>query len=200
VRYVFSRHPKRHRFDLTPEGPYKGAVSIADVETPQFGTVTAISVYGLMNPLYAQTTIFRVVADLIPLFDSPRRGRRHFVLGGDINAHTQTEDRSSLPRYKAMFAAIESLGLRNCFKDTVYKREKLQGCPCQEPECFHVQTHRHPAHRGTRLETVGGHNDYLFASPDLADRLVACYAVGASDETVWQLSDHCPVVAVFNLA
>ncbi len=199
VGLVRTRWSSRHEFDPNPPSPHRGAVAIADFQVPGFGAVTAISVYALMNPVYAQTTLFRIVADLIPLFDPPPRKPRHVVLGGDFNAHTQQAHSKEMPRYKAIFEAYESLGLVNCFKATVDTRPPLEGCPCKEPICFHVQTKRNPRHKGTPKEKYSGHFDYLFATPELADTLVGCYAAGAEDESVWELSDHCPVIAEFDI-
>jgi exonuclease III len=199
VSSTYTMWSTHHSFELTPHSNYEGAVAIADIDVPSLGHVTAISVYAVMKPVYAQTTLFHIVADLIPLFDSPKTERRHFVLGGDLNAHTQAPHPKELPRYEAILHAIESLGLVNCFKATAQMRPKLEGCPCNEPVCYHVQTRRHPRHRGTPKERFSGHLDYLFASPELADSLSDCFAVGSRDESVWELSDHCPVVADFDV-
>jgi hypothetical protein len=64
---------------FTMLGTYPGSTIVARV------LVTCVSVYGLMN-VYAQTTMLRIVADLIPLFDSPEGER--VVLGGDLNVTT----------------------------------------------------------------------------------------------------------------
>ena len=53
---------------------------------------------------------------------------------------------------------------------------------------------------GTPKEKYSAQNDYLYASPDVAEALTDCYAVGSRDESVWQLSDHCPIVAEFSSA
>ena len=193
VRSTYTRWSARHEFDLTPASNHKGAVAIADLQVPEFGVITVISVYAL-------TTLFRIIAELIPLFDSGKKTQQHFILGGDLNAHTQNPHPLELPRYKAIFTAIESLGLVNCFKATTHLRPKLEGCPCDEPECFHVQTRRHRRHVGTPKEKYSAQNDYLYASPDVAEALTDCYAVGSRDESVWQLSDHCPIVAEFSSA
>ena len=90
-------------------GTYPGATIVARVEVPGVGPVTCVSVYGLMN-VYAQTTMLRIVADLIPLFDSPDGAR--IVLGGDMNVTTCTlPSTPELRRYEAILRAVESLGL-----------------------------------------------------------------------------------------
>ena len=42
-------------------------------------------------------------------------------------------------------------------------------------------------------------NDYLFASEGLVGRVRSCQALNAPDSRAWELSDHCPVVAEFEL-
>src|SRR5690606_16568957 len=54
---------------FTMLGTYPGAVIVARVSIPQIGTITCVSVYGVIN-VYAQTSMLRIIADLIPLFDS----------------------------------------------------------------------------------------------------------------------------------
>ena len=51
-------------------GSLPGSVIVARVHVPEIGPITCVSVYGAMDGVYAQTTMFRVIADLIPLFDS----------------------------------------------------------------------------------------------------------------------------------
>src|SRR5690606_21957481 len=79
-------------------GTFPGATIVARVDVPSVGPITFVSVYGLIN-VYAQTTMLRIIADLIPLFDSPYGAR--VVLGGDMNVSTSSPPSSrELPRYK----------------------------------------------------------------------------------------------------
>ena len=57
-------------------GTYPGATIVARVGIPAVGSITCISVYGLID-VYAQTTMLRIIADLIPLFDSPEGALSH---------------------------------------------------------------------------------------------------------------------------
>jgi exonuclease III len=156
----------------------------------------AISVYGRMAPLYAQTGILRAIADLIPLFDAPAFNRR-IVLGGDLNVFDQTTDMFLRERWHAIMVLIESLGLVNLLKLTNGDRDRDPGCPCGEASCWHIETFRH---RNRAISGTGLTMDYLFATPELADRLVRPLEFwGASRPEVWDLSDHCPVVARFDL-
>jgi len=189
-----------HEFVVVADGYYRGALAVAGVDVSGFGNVVAISVYALMKPIFAQTTLLRMIADLIPLFDAS--AHQHYLLGGDLNIHTQTTARSDRARYAAILHAVESLGLVNCFKTAVGKRSPLVGCTCNEETCYHARTHLHARQVGKATEAVGGHNDYLFASPALAERLTSLRVMGDPDEDpdVWQFSDHCPVVAEFDVA
>jgi exonuclease III len=185
-----------HEFQLIADDYYRGALAVAELEVPELGRVAVASVYALMKPYYAQTTLLRMVADLIPLFDA--RGYDHYVLGGDLNVHTQVKDVDDLRRYQAILAAIESLGLVNCFKQVTGHRPPLAGCPCHEEVCYHARTHLHGTHVGTPKEAVGGHNDYVFASPRLAECVTAIQVEGDYNADIWKLSNHCPVIVDFD--
>lgn len=170
-------------------------LAVARVLIPDIEPFIAISVYGRMAPLYAQTAVLRLVADLIPLFDTPRLKRR-IVLGGDLNGHTQTRNLVERRRWRAILDVVESLGLVNLLKQTQPDRGRYLDCNCDEVPCYHVETHRH---RAMAKEQRGSTNDYLFASKDLARRLTGTLEIWGDRPEVWQLSDHCPIVARFDL-
>lgn len=190
---VTTRYSRKHPFAISPRVP--AAFAAAQVvglpeDDPPF---VAISLYGIMAPLYAQTGILRAVADLIPLFDTPTFKKR-IVLGGDLNVYDQTSDKVMRGRWQAILALIESLGLVNLLKLTQPERGPLPGCPCREPFCWHVETFRH---RNAHPDKQGYFTtDYLFASKGLADRLSRPLEIWNRPE-VWILSDHCPVMARF---
>lgn len=173
---------------------HPGAVTIARVHPEGAAPLTLVSIYGVIDT-YAQTTLFRVVADLIPLFDSGD-GRR-VILGGDFNLTTATSD-PELVRYRAILNAVESLGLVNLFRTARARPGPTLGCPCDGTDCYHVQTHRNKNLMGTPRENLPGHLDYLFATPDLAR---ACTRIWTDDtDPEWSLSDHRAVLAEFELA
>lgn len=177
-------HSSYVHFPLT--GTIPGSVGIARIHPPGVRPVVFVSVYAAIEDGYSMTTVFRQVADLIPLFDSVDGDR--VVLGGDLNISTQSTD--DLARQEAAFAAIESLGLVNLLKAAPDRPQRVDECPCERDDCFHVVTHRNSS-------GWGGHLDYLFASEDLARE---CTLVRLDDsEAMWELSDHCPVVAEFEL-
>jgi endonuclease/exonuclease/phosphatase family metal-dependent hydrolase len=191
---VTPRYRPRTTFAIRPTVPATLAIARL-VDVPGVEPFVAISFYGRMAPLYAQTGVLRAVADLIPLFDTPEFNRR-IVLGGDLNVYDQTSDRVMRKRWNAILLMVEALGLVNLLKLTQPSRGPAPSCPCREPACWHVETFRHR----NRSDGVPGYftTDYLFATEDLAARLTAL-EVWRDRPEVWTLSDHCPVVARFNL-
>ena len=166
-------------------GTYPGAVMVSRVTLPDAGPITCISVYGLIN-VYSQTTMLRIVADLIPLFDSPD-GQR-VILGGDFNVSTAANPRDvELPRYRAILKAVEALGLKNVALTAEQKPQTIEGCRCGKPNCFHLHTYGEPP--GTQL-------DWLYASPELARR---CRLIRVEREQTSDWSDHSPLVAEFDI-
>lgn len=168
-------------------GGHRGCLAIADIDVPMIGPVTFVSFYGLLDQGWAITTVHRLLSDLAPLLHSKRKDL--LVLGGDLNCSTQLA-----PPWRAyhrnLFERIETLGLVDLVAVTASTRPKLEGCPCADSPCRHVQTHMHARSR------VPWHNDYLYATRKLADRLVACDVLDAGNPP-WSLSDHRPVVAEF---
>jgi hypothetical protein len=191
---VVTRYSKHHTFTITPM--VSGIFAAAQVADPPDGVpFIAISLYGLMAPVYAQVAVLRAVADLIPLFDTPSLNRR-IVVGGDLNLYDQSRDRIERGRWQAILRVLESLGLVNLLRHTQSVRGPLVGCPCGNDDCWHVETFR--PHKRRRDGTAGYFtNDYLFATPELADRLLSLEIPNRPE--LWALSDHLPLVASFDL-
>jgi hypothetical protein len=166
-------------------GTYPGATIVARITVPGVGPITCVSVYGLIN-VYAQTTMFRIVADLIPLFDSPDGER--VILGGDMNVTTATSPSTpELKRYEAILKAVESLGLQNLAETASERPPPLDNCLCGSASCHHVRTYG---------DNPGSQLDWLFATPELARR---CRRLRADYEQVGLLSDHAPMIADFEV-
>lgn len=181
---VRSRYSSR-RFSMLGSDP--GTMIVARVDFPGIGPITCISVYGAIN-VYAQTTMFRIVADLIPLFDSSD-GKR-VVLGGDFNVTDAIRgDATVLPRWQAILNAVESLGLVNLARVAPDLPSPIQGCLCAKEECYHLHTYTWAGNQGTQL-------DWLYATPDLAKH---CTSIRLDQEVFGKLSDHAPIVADFNI-
>ena len=167
-------------------GSLPGSVIVARIHVPEVGPITFVSVYGAMDDVYAQTRMFRIIADLIPLFDS-RDGRR-VILGGDFNVTTAAQpDTPELPRYRALFAAIESLGLVNLATMAEDLPDPMSGCPCGAGDCCHVRTFG--GNPGTQL-------DWLYATEELARR---CTRLRVDHTVMGDLSDHAPLIAEFRV-
>lgn len=108
VEEVWSVRTRYSKVPLTRNHP--GAVTVARVRAPDIDPITFVSVYCVLeDQFYSHTTMLRIIADLIPLFDSAD-GRR-VILGGDFNLSTASSNVVELPRYKAIIEAVKSLGL-----------------------------------------------------------------------------------------
>ena len=168
-------------------GSIPGTMIVARADFPGIGPITCISVYGVIN-VYAQTTMFRIVADLIPLFDSSD-GKR-VVLGGDFNVTDAIRgDATVLPRWKAILNAVESLGLVNLAKVASDRPASIPKCLCGYEKCYHLHTYTWKGNQGTQL-------DWLYATPDLANH---CTRIRLDHEVFGKLSDHAPIIADFNV-
>ncbi len=167
-------------------GSLPGSAIVARVHLPEIGPITCVSVYGAMDDGYAQTRMFRVIADLIPLFDSD--DARRVILGGDFNITTSScPDSLELPRYRAILSAIESLGLVNLAITAKKLPEPMPGCPCGTDDCRHVRTFGD--NPGTQL-------DWLYATEELARR---CTRLRVDHNVMGTLSDHAPLIAEFRV-
>ena len=168
-------------------GSLPGSVIVARIHVPEVGPITCVSVYGMIDDGYSQTRMFRVIADLIPLFDSDD-GRR-VILGGDFNVTTAAcPDTLELPRYRAILSAIESLGLVNLATTAACRPEPITGCPCRACDCRHVRTFGDDP--GTQL-------DFLYATKELAHR---CTRLRVDHSVMGTLSDHAPLIAEFKVS
>jgi hypothetical protein len=123
--------------------------------------------------------MLRVVADLVPLFDSPHGAR--VILGGDLNVSAAIKDPKQRARAEAVFEAIRSLGLVEA-KDLVASAPGSSvDCSCgQGGNCGHIATWG-----TTEL-------DHLFVSPSLAGEVTG---MGVDPAVVVAgLSDHLPLI------
>jgi hypothetical protein len=178
----------RTRYDTTRFsmlGTYPGTIMVALVTIPDVGPITCVSVYGMID-VYAQTTMLRIVADLIPLFDSSH-GQR-VILGGDFNLSTSVPPSTpELPRYRAILQAVEALGLENVALTAEEQAAPFDGCPCGQVPCHHLHTYG---------DSPGGQLDWLYATPELSRR---CRLIRVDRERSTQLSDHAAILAEFDI-
>jgi hypothetical protein len=175
--------------------------AVALVELPGAEPFVAVSLYGrIVSQIYSQTSVLHALADLVPLFDAPRYGRR-IVVGGDLNVYNNGPrvDAASRDRWAVIFQLFRSMGLVNLLeKRRVAEREAgrgpMPGCLCGMGDaCYHVETWR--ARRGVPGVWC---LDYLFATPEMG-RMTGPVQIWGERPEVWDLSDHCPLVAHFEL-
>jgi hypothetical protein len=181
------------RANSTPQGlkrTWPGSVAVAKAPTRGGGALTFVSLYGLIDNGYADTTVNRQLSDLAPLFDDPQHEHR-IVLGGDLNITTQwTGSQARYGLWQAVtLQRLAALGLADCL-DLHRAAGPLAGCGCRGgAECRHIRTQRHP--RSNRP----WQNDYLFASKALTSRLILTRALVYDSEFIHELGDHLPLVA-----
>ncbi len=172
----------RRRFLLTNTHP--GSVAVARLTVPGIQPITLVSVYGVLDGSVV-STMLRVIADLVPLFDSPYGAR--VILGGDLNVSRATKDPKHLARAEAVFATIRSLGLVEAKSLVTEPPTSSPECPCGSgATCDHVPT-------WGRAEL-----DHLFVSPSLAGQ-VRAVSVDPTAVTAG-LSDHVPLVIDLELS
>ena len=87
----------RRRFLLANTHP--GSMAVARLTIAGIEPITLVSVYGVMDGS-SVSTMLRIAADLVPLFDSPHGAR--VILGGDFNVSRAGKD----PRYLARSEAV----------------------------------------------------------------------------------------------
>ena len=175
IRSVRSVWSKR-RFILDASHP--GSTAVARVTVPGFQPITCVSTYGVWDgdPL---GSMHRVVADLLPLFDSADGAR--VILGGDLNVTQSTRDPRYRARADALLAAVEALGLVEVKTIVAVPPAAAADCPCAENgRCGHMGTWK------------GSELDHLYVSPALADQVTALAVEPAAVES--GLSDHVPLV------
>jgi exonuclease III len=172
---------------------YPGSVAVAEILGAE--PLVVVSVYGLIDRGYADSTVHRILSDLTPLVDE-RRGRC-MVIAGDLNITSQWSSKhrsflkglhkECLARDLNLFQRFEALGLYNL---VVRKDGPLPGCECHSgTSCRHVQTQRH------NRSTFPWQNDYVFVTSDIIERKPSLEVFDA--EEVWELSSHCPLVIEF---
>jgi hypothetical protein len=125
------------------------------------------------------------------------------VIGSDLNVFNNGPrvDRVSRDRWSVMFELFRSMGLVNLLETRRATQQRaglgpLSGCLCAMGDaCYHVETWR------ARRNVPGVWClDDRFATKDLADRMAGTVEVwGELHPETWDLSDHCSLVAHFDL-
>ena len=172
VRNPWSK--RRYLLDRT----HPGSVAVARVELPGIQPITLVSVYGVLDGA-ALSSMHHVVADLLPLFDSPDGAR--VVLGGDLNVTLSSKDARYVARAEALLASVRALGLVEAKTLVADPPASAEGCGCgAETGCGHLGTWK------------TSELDHLFVSPALADQVTTLALDQGAVEA--GLSDHVPMV------
>lgn len=167
-----------------------GSWIAASVEVAAGMTVTAVSLYGLLDE-FSDASVHRSLSEVSPLVDDSRY-RAHVLIGGDLNTWSGwPASEPALARDINLLQRFEALGLVDCL---AAKRPagRLPDCTCTLGEdCTHTRTRLDP-----RAPEIPYQIDYLWASAALASRLRSCRALATSE---WfAISDHAPIVAEFD--
>ncbi len=171
IRSVRNQWSKR-RYLLDNSHP--GSVAVARMGLPGIQPITLVSVYGVLDGA-ALSSMHRVVADLVPLFDSPDGAR--VILGGDLNVSLSSKDARYLARAEALLASVRALGLVEAKTLVADPPASAVGCGCGAAGgCGHLGTWK------------TSELDHLFVSPSLADQVTALTLDTAVVEA--GLSDH----------
>ena len=96
---------------------YPGALVVADVALPDTTQLVVISAYGQLDEHgYAITTLHRMLSDLTHLLDGKLRagGRLKVIIGGDLNASPQWDDKYHVKTHRIFFQRLEAFGLVDC--------------------------------------------------------------------------------------
>lgn len=161
------------------DAAHPGSTAVARVTVPGIQPITVVSVYGVFEGT-ALSSMHRIVADLLPLFDSPDGAR--VILGGDLNVTQSSKDARYLDRADALLAGVTSLGL-------VEAKTVVTAPPAPAVDCSCGKGGEGCGHIGTwgRSEL-----DHLYVSPALAPQVTGLTVdTSCVDEG---LSDHVPLV------
>jgi endonuclease/exonuclease/phosphatase family metal-dependent hydrolase len=160
---------------------YPGALTVTDVTLPDNSILVVVSMYGQLDKYgYSITTLHRMLSDLTHLFEGELRrgGRPMVILGGDLNASPQWDDKYRVKTHRIFFQRLEAFGLMDCQGQFTKDRPR---------------TLRHSKGR-VPFPWV---NDYIFASTSLVKKIIAHQVIERPE--MLNLSDHNPVVATFDL-
>ncbi len=183
---------KDRRSKMTASRP--GSWTAAIVHHPNGEAITAISLYGLLDER-SDASVHRSLSDVTPLLED-KRYNRLLLLGGDLNTLcTAKAGSAALARDQGVLDRItKGFGLIDVLRQTLERRTpprgRLEGCKCSlGDECMHTWTYRR-----SPTSKIAYQDDFLFASPALAKRLLKAEARPFTRD--WP-SDHAPIIATF---
>jgi endonuclease/exonuclease/phosphatase family metal-dependent hydrolase len=173
---------------VSQKGAYAVGVAVVSDTPIVVASVYALWDYGWLpqgaKPRYAHTSLHRAISDLTPILDTAGHGMS-VIVGGDFNTSSQFPS-PHREAFRTVHDRLIGLGLHNVSLRT--EGELLDGCPCVDEPCRHVQTYEGP---------TPYQDDYLFTSQDLVDRtrLVKIERT----PLVEAVSDHYPLMVEVDL-
>jgi len=172
-----------------------GSLSVADVTCADGERITVVSMYAAWERarggklLYADGSAHRLISDLCFLLDS-QRGHK-VIAAGDLNIYFGHGENGSAywrDRYSTVFSRMAAIGLPFVGPQYPNGWQADPWPPHLPPDSKNVPTFRtrqsDPASASYQL-------DFVFASPELRDRLTVTALNSAS---AWGPSDHCRVL------
>jgi len=172
-----------------------GSLSIADVTCADGERITLVSMYAAWERarggklLYADASAHRLISDLCFLLDN-QRGHKG-IAAGDLNVYFGHGENGSVywrDRYATVFSRLAAIGLP--FVGPQYPN----GCPADPwPPHLPRDSKNVPTFRTRQSDPASAayQLDFVFASPELRDRLTVTALNSGSD---WGPSDHCRVL------
>ena len=174
------------RLDFT----WPGVVVVADVVHRGERWATVVGLYGLTvdgennSCGHGRFSSKRLLRELAPLFESDRSDR--IVVAGDLNLWP-----AEVP------PIVGELGLIDLIESTSSDRAPLPGCSgcVLGAECGHLWTHKNGNSPNAAVQQI----DFIFATSSMRDELTTVYGGVQHFADAWDVSDHAPVVAEFDM-
>jgi exonuclease III len=167
---------------------WPGVVQVADcyVDDDWWGTI--VGLYGITeNASYEKVGHGRrstplLMDQLRRLFTGERRGR--IVVAGDFNLWP-----ADMPEIFDEFGLVDLVAATREWRPEL---PNCSGCDLGD-ECGHMWTHRNTGGKNARVQQI----DYVFASEELLDEVVAVEGGYADFPAADEYSDHAPIVVTF---
>lgn len=152
--------------------------------------IVAVSLYGLWQKvgslIESESSLHRSISDLTPLLIAARG--RGVLVAGDLNLYLDHDDFWAA-KYATVVDRLAAYGLTLVGPSRGEAAGPMPGCRCGPmPTCRHVQTIHYRGHD----DRPATQTDFVFATPDLAERAVECTTI--STDASLSISDHTPIV------
>ena len=171
---VFSKHNiTEHELEFGKV--HSDAISCADLNI-EGKDIILISLYGKMINGNAISTLHRCLSDLTHLFYK-KKLQKWILIGGDFNADEALDETQRNRAHHLFFERLKDFGFYDC---------------CKKFNSERVRTLRH------KHSDFHWQNDYLFAGKKLYDACTSSKVI--DDPSLYEISDHNPIIAEFDLS